>query len=175
MISFWRKPLWDTILEGSISGSTQRPWCLCSERWVGIVQKLDEISLEPWSSLGRGLECVCETAVVIETSGRWVGSSLESLSARLSYLYLRLRKLTSHSPPGFTQTKASSRAFPVLVVGRTPKPVLMTLHQSPQASCEVGWTPFRACNLVSCWYMVAGKMRLTSVSDEMSRVASGRQ
>ena len=59
-------------------------------------------------------------------------------------------KLTSHSPPGLTQTKASSSELPVLVVGRTPKPVPITLHQSPQAFCLVGWTPFRAGIFVSC-------------------------
>lgn len=51
---------------------------------------------------------------------------------------------TSLSPPGLTQTKASSSTLPVSVVGRVPKPVPMTLHQSPQASCSVGSTPLRA-------------------------------
>ena len=57
---------------------------------------------------------------------------------------IEARGRTSHSPPGLIQTKASSYEFPVLVVGRTPKPVPFTLHQSPQAFCAVGWTPFRA-------------------------------
>ena len=63
----------------------------------------------------------------------------------------------------------------MLVVGRTPKPVPLRLHQSPQACWAVGWTPLRPeeCVSKSCPCFVERSWNLTSIHDEVSREASG--
>ena len=120
---------------------------------IGVSQQLLEVSLEPCTRLRRRLQRIGETAMgVISSSGR-IGSSLKYFVSFVLMSVLkgscRSDRHTSHSPPGLTHTNASSSEFPVLVVGRTPNPVPMTLHQSPHAFCLVGWTPLRADKYVS--------------------------
>jgi len=111
------------------------------KRRVSVSQKLLEVGLglsvfDPFEEIDN------HTWNQVPASGAGCRASLYPQCA--SYRGEEELDVPSLSPPGLTHTKASSSGSPVLVVGRTPKPVPMTLHQSPQAFCLVGWTPLRA-------------------------------
>lgn len=116
--------------------------------WISVCEQLHEVGLqtEPRQS-DRSIHSRPATLIgqhtwnQVPASGAGCKASLYPQCA--SYRVAELSEVPSLSPPGFTQTKASTSASPVLVVGRTPKPVLMTLHQSPQACWPVGCFPLR--------------------------------
>lgn len=118
------------------------------ERRIGIHKQLLKIGLQSVSE-GTFIMIIKMTEHRLTPTSNHVPASGAGCKASLypqcaSYRDEVVSEVPSHSPPGLTQTNASSSTSPVSVVGRTPKPVPMTLHQSPQAFCLVGCTPFRA-------------------------------
>lgn len=118
------------------------------ESWIGVGEQLHEVGLRAQSRQSHHPIHSQPTSLIGKHTWNQVPASGAGCKASLypqwaSYRVAELSEVPSLSPPGFTQTKASTSASPVLVVGRSPKPVLMTLHQSPQACWPVGCLPLR--------------------------------
>lgn len=118
------------------------------EGWICIDQQLLEVGLSRGYNQRSFLEENQKlTWNHVPASGAGCKESLYPQCA--SYRAALVSDVPSLSPPGLTQTKASRSGSPVLVEKRSPNPVPITLHQSPQAFCLVGWTPFRADGTIS--------------------------
>jgi hypothetical protein len=94
-----------------------------SQSRAGILQQHLKVGLEPSTSLRSGLEGrLLSTEAVVTTGGLVRGTIRLGRRVSVSLVHGTDFVIRHTSPPGLTQTKASTRLLPVLVVGRGPKP-----------------------------------------------------
>ena len=94
------------------------------KRRVGVLEQHLKVCVEPRTSLRRRLEGRRSATCGIVSSSRSIRSAVGLGSVSNPDIRNKLKRMFAlTSPPGLTQTKASTSELPVSVVGRGPKPV----------------------------------------------------
>lgn len=99
-------------------------WIRLGKRRVGVLEQHLKVGVEPRTSLRRRLEGRRPATCGIVASSRSIRSAVGLGSVSNPDIHDKLKRMFAlTSPPGLTQTKASTSELPVSVVGRGPKPV----------------------------------------------------